>query len=107
MSPIVIIENSRRCTARQTKAIAYCSQADKSRAPIQQPSATPAMAEARSLDRTEKCIYHAARSSERKYAQNVQPSTISILVLRVLFFFKQKTAYEIGLGIPAEPLFRS
>src|SRR5437868_12925762 len=25
----------------------------------------------------------------------------------VIFFFKQKTAYEIGLGIPAEPLFRS
>src|SRR5947208_7298569 len=25
----------------------------------------------------------------------------------VLFFFEQKTAYEIGLGIPAEPLFRS
>src|SRR5206468_9079659 len=24
-----------------------------------------------------------------------------------LFFFEQKTAYEIGLGIPAEPLFRS
>src|SRR5438093_1904917 len=24
-----------------------------------------------------------------------------------LFIFKQKTAYEIGLGIPAEPLFRS
>src|SRR5437879_12107535 len=24
-----------------------------------------------------------------------------------LFFFKQKTAYEIGLGIPAEPLFRT
>src|SRR5258707_15252835 len=23
------------------------------------------------------------------------------------WFFKQKTAYEIGLGIPAEPLFRS
>src|SRR5690349_18111807 len=23
-----------------------------------------------------------------------------------LFFFEQKTAYEIGLGIPAEPLFR-
>src|SRR3989441_9630040 len=23
------------------------------------------------------------------------------------FFFKQKTAYDIGLGIPAEPLFRS
>src|SRR5206468_4754042 len=25
----------------------------------------------------------------------------------VFFFFMQKTAYEIGLGIPAEPLFRS
>src|SRR5436853_2787169 len=24
-----------------------------------------------------------------------------------VFFFKQKTAYEIGLGSPAEPLFRS
>src|SRR5205814_7805198 len=24
-----------------------------------------------------------------------------------VFFIKQKTAYEIGLGIPAEPLFRS
>src|SRR5436305_1292335 len=28
-------------------------------------------------------------------------------VIHLLFFFKQKTAYEIGLGIPAEPLFRS
>src|SRR2546427_4487717 len=27
--------------------------------------------------------------------------------LAFFFFFKQKTAYEIGLGIPAEPLFRS
>src|SRR4051794_41754640 len=27
--------------------------------------------------------------------------------LYFFFFFKQKTAYEIGLGIPAEPLFRS
>src|SRR5690554_7600645 len=26
---------------------------------------------------------------------------------RCVFFFKQKTAYELGLGIPAEPLFRS
>src|SRR5262249_56629096 len=31
----------------------------------------------------------------------------SRLVPLVFFFFKQKTAYEIGLGIPAEPLFRS
>src|SRR5207249_5211562 len=29
------------------------------------------------------------------------------LYLFFFFFFKQKTAYEIGLGIPAEPLFRS
>src|SRR5207248_4856423 len=28
-------------------------------------------------------------------------------VSMMFFFFKQKTAYEIGLGIPAEPLFRS
>src|SRR5690606_40416029 len=25
----------------------------------------------------------------------------------IVIFFKQKTAYDIGLGIPAEPLFRS
>src|SRR5437588_2348943 len=30
-----------------------------------------------------------------------------LLYLCFFFFFKQKTAYEIGLGIPAEPLFRS
>src|SRR5205809_2262233 len=30
-----------------------------------------------------------------------------LLLRRRLVFFKQKTAYEIGLGIPAEPLFRS
>src|SRR5258708_13820045 len=29
------------------------------------------------------------------------------LILCFFFFFKQKTAYEIGVGIPAEPLFRS
>src|SRR5437016_13293614 len=29
------------------------------------------------------------------------------VLLLFFFFFKQKTAYEIGLGIPAEPLFRS
>src|SRR5438132_2486804 len=33
-------------------------------------------------------------------------STI-VFVFFFFFFFKQKTAYEIGLGIPAEPLFRS
>src|SRR5256884_8557115 len=29
------------------------------------------------------------------------------IAILFFFFFKQKTAYEIGLGIPAEPLFRS
>src|SRR5207247_7804957 len=34
--------------------------------------------------------------------------SVSVMfVLLLFFFFKQKTAYEIGLGIPAEPLFRS
>src|SRR5690606_40756140 len=38
--------------------------------------------------------------------------TFSVLVARVVHqlgcsFIKQKTPYEIGLGIPAEPLFRS
>src|SRR5206468_4628958 len=36
----------------------------------------------------------------------ITPSRV-VSRLRFLFFFKQKTAYEIGLGIPAEPLFRS
>src|SRR5205807_5851897 len=31
----------------------------------------------------------------------------SVMIMFFFFFFKQKTAYEIGLGIPAEPLFRS
>src|SRR5207245_6666369 len=31
----------------------------------------------------------------------------SVWPFKIFFFFKQKTAYEIGLGIPAEPLFRS
>src|SRR5439155_16107902 len=30
-----------------------------------------------------------------------------LTVNNIVFFFKQKTAYEFGLGIPAEPLFRS
>src|SRR5205823_6922708 len=32
---------------------------------------------------------------------------IIFILFFFFFFFKQKTAYEIGLGIPAEPLFRS
>src|SRR5438874_8189086 len=34
-------------------------------------------------------------------------SLIFTLAYTTFFFFKQKTAYEIGLGILAEPLFRS
>src|SRR5262249_56046351 len=34
-------------------------------------------------------------------------SAFPVFSLFFFFFFKQKTAYEIGLGIPAEPLFRS
>src|SRR5206468_5850979 len=34
------------------------------------------------------------------------PNSPSFLCV-FFFFFKQKTAYEVGLGIPAEPLFRS
>src|SRR5207237_4798332 len=42
------------------------------------------------------------------YAVSVTNIDASLLCLYLLFFFfKQKTAYEIGLGIPAEPLFRS
>src|SRR5262249_59938555 len=33
--------------------------------------------------------------------------TCTVCVCFSFFFFKQKTAYDIGLGIPAEPLFRS
>src|SRR4051794_41423062 len=32
---------------------------------------------------------------------------LQVCCLLFFFFFKQKTAYDIGLGIPAEPLFRS
>src|SRR5207302_4046603 len=38
------------------------------------------------------------------YRQNERKLYLDFLDI---FFFKQKTAYEIGLGIPAEPLFRS
>src|SRR5436190_34595 len=41
-----------------------------------------------------------------RYPKN-QCEVVLRLAYRLFFFFKQKTAYEIGLGIPAEPLFRS
>src|SRR5262249_56209398 len=50
------------------------------------------------------CTYSATALSTRIMRAARQALTrFSIL----FFFFKQKTAYEIGLGIPAEPLFRS
>src|SRR5262249_57181382 len=48
---------------------------------------------------------HARCSWHAWSAQNLVPDTA--IRRQVLIFFKQKTAYEIGLGIPAEPLFRS
>src|SRR5262249_56760238 len=36
-----------------------------------------------------------------------EASVMQLFHYVVFFFFKQKTAYDIGLGIPAEPLFRS
>src|SRR5205823_9011693 len=44
-----------------------------------------------------------ARRRFRHDARSLEPP----LQAPYVFFFKQKTAYEIGLGIPAEPLFRS
>src|SRR5205085_4043145 len=49
-----------------------------------------------SSDRRRRALYSGTWERRR-------PPTIHAL----FFFFKQKTAYEIGLGIPAEPLFRS
>src|SRR5207248_7439682 len=46
---------------------------------------------------------HAPSSSVTSMSCRVRKSVVSVH----FFFFKQKTAYEIGLGIPAEPLFRS
>src|SRR4051812_49640791 len=42
-----------------------------------------------------------------RFDWSVDSSLIESMLCFVFFFFKQKTAYEIGLGIPAEPLFRS
>src|SRR5438270_2492645 len=46
------------------------------------------------------------RSSASGLTLRISPRR-STCVGPAFFFFKQKTAYEIGLGIPAEPLFRS
>src|SRR5437868_12210816 len=41
------------------------------------------------------------------YVKSCCTFNLMLLLVFFFFFFKQKTAYEIGLGIPAEPLFRS
>src|SRR5207237_2277343 len=41
------------------------------------------------------------------YQHSRLPLSLRCVSDELFFFFKQKTAYEIGLGIPAEPLFRS
>src|SRR5438105_12028456 len=41
------------------------------------------------------------------HSLHVLPVSSCRFCVSLFFFFKQKTAYEIGLGIPAEPLFRS
>src|SRR5438067_4288181 len=44
----------------------------------------------------------------REVMQNSRTCRMMFIIAPAFFFFfKQKTAYEIGLGIPAEPLFRS
>src|SRR5690606_39677190 len=46
-------------------------------------------------------LWHHQERPESEYPRKV------LLPLPSSFFFKQKPAYELGLGIPAEPLFRS
>src|SRR5437867_6389684 len=46
-------------------------------------------------------------ASRRLSMRYIRVEGSRVVVLFIFFFFKQKTAYEIGLGIPAEPLFRS
>src|SRR5207253_4313051 len=48
----------------------------------------------------------ASQTASRGVSINVTTND-GIQAFPCFFFFKQKTAYEIGLGIPAEPLFRS
>src|SRR5439155_2516920 len=47
------------------------------------------------------------RQTQRIQASPVRGERLCPRRRCLFFFFKQKTAYEIGLGIPAEPLFRS
>src|SRR5437016_11054059 len=48
-----------------------------------------------------------ARSNNSSAVSPVLLKSAASNTMPILFFFKQKTAYDVGLGIPAEPLFRS
>src|SRR5438874_4520427 len=60
-------------------------------------------------------VFRLQNEEERVAGRGLYPRGRNLLLpglrgrhwLHLLFFFKQKTAYELGLGIPAEPLFRS
>src|SRR5438874_8301672 len=47
------------------------------------------------------------RAQQHAHGHLLRAALASDRFFFLFFFFKQKTAYEIGLGIPAEPLFRS
>src|SRR5690554_6098071 len=49
---------------------------------------------------------HAPPRVRHSYSYSYDPAIV-VSLPSFVFFFKQKTAYDIGLGIPAEPLFRS
>src|SRR5207302_2630699 len=53
------------------------------------------------------CPLESSRVHARSGASALNTADIWLWDSSSFFFFKQKTAYEIGLGIPAEPLFRS
>src|SRR5205814_3945486 len=48
-----------------------------------------------------------AQCCQKTKSGAARTTRLSSSIYASFFFFKQKTAYEIGLGIPAEPLFRS
>src|SRR4028118_1785444 len=53
-------------------------------------------------------LSRAARGARGQWrARHRRPTRAQVRPRNQMLFLKQKTAYEIGLGIPAEPLFRS
>src|SRR5262245_44311968 len=52
-------------------------------------------------------MYRTSDGSQTGYWDLTTKKWVPAKEYAVVFFFEQRTAYEIGLGIPAEPLFRS